>query len=140
MNNDSDGGLQAHWTKTKASNKSQEYGFSSNQVGISAEDEDSDSSDDALCDCEDEHTCGENFSCPICKEGGNWDDVDLMDHVAKIHDIDMLNEEFSWKAARKNFHRNFLLRKKKRSILDHLHLIHLQTTHPLHQFLKEKHG
>ena len=51
----------------------------------------------------DEHTCGENFSCPICKEGGTWDQVDLMDQVAKIHNIDMLNEEFSWKAARKIF-------------------------------------
>ena len=70
--------------------KYQEFGFSSNQVGMSADDGESDINNNALCDCGgDEHTCGEEFTCPICEAEEKFYEVILMDHVYKIHSIDM---------------------------------------------------
>ena len=68
----------------------------------SQSDSESDSSEEFSC----EHTCleRENYSCPVCRQGGDWDWSFLTDHAAQEHSLDThyFGDE-SWKLAKKTF-------------------------------------
>ena len=99
--------------ETKNLQDEPEYGFSLNPVDVFADessqsDSESDTFEEFNCECEDEdtHTCfdRDDISCPICRQGGDWDWYFLSDHAFQEHSLDTncFGDE-SWKLARKTF-------------------------------------
>ena len=78
-----------------------EYGFI-NQATVTAGNDDSDvSSSEDYGECEDseDHTCGDKWTCPVCKKA-TFDVDDITDHLLEIHDVDIQDPNHTVKEAK----------------------------------------